>query len=332
MSHGNVVRKVSYSRGLSAPRIALYCRRCRKQATSCIRIPSNSSTAPTLVALAIFKKGNGAPILRPPAGCHRLPIHMDEKTAVSGPHGPMEAAASADVAGTMENSCSCTISATMACLKEIEFDPFNAGNPMGIREETEVNSFFYGIRGSNQRLPNENTLITESDSGRAFEVTPDKKIVSGVQQVPRVPVSAMSWLRPSVKVIRLPPRLPDRMAQATPTTDGGTEHETAGSLVSLKSSERQPRGETVAGLIRPRKTAPFSNWRTSRTAFQTADRYSAALIELSRGTSLRPNSCPSERLRANLIENRNNRKPAGTSIGSSAFSTTGRVERPATSK
>ena len=31
--------------------------------------------------------------------------------------------------------------------------------------------------GVSQRLPNGNTLITESDNGRAFEVTPDSEIV-----------------------------------------------------------------------------------------------------------------------------------------------------------
>jgi len=37
--------------------------------------------------------------------------------------------------------------------------------------------FFTASCGSCQRLPNGNTLITESDPGRAFEVKPDKKIV-----------------------------------------------------------------------------------------------------------------------------------------------------------
>jgi outer membrane protein assembly factor BamB len=37
--------------------------------------------------------------------------------------------------------------------------------------------FFTASRGSNQRLPNGNTLVAESDKGRAFEVTPDGKIV-----------------------------------------------------------------------------------------------------------------------------------------------------------
>jgi hypothetical protein len=38
-------------------------------------------------------------------------------------------------------------------------------------------SFFTVSRGSNQRLPNGNTLIAESDKGRAFEVTPGGEIV-----------------------------------------------------------------------------------------------------------------------------------------------------------
>jgi outer membrane protein assembly factor BamB len=37
--------------------------------------------------------------------------------------------------------------------------------------------FFTGARGANQRLPNGNTLITESNEGRAFEVTPGGDIV-----------------------------------------------------------------------------------------------------------------------------------------------------------
>lgn len=37
--------------------------------------------------------------------------------------------------------------------------------------------FFTMEEGRNQRLPNGNTLITESDNGRIFEVTPDKEIV-----------------------------------------------------------------------------------------------------------------------------------------------------------
>lgn len=42
---------------------------------------------------------------------------------------------------------------------------------------SEKDKFFSDTCGSNFRLPNGNTLITESDNGRAFEVTPDNKIV-----------------------------------------------------------------------------------------------------------------------------------------------------------
>lgn len=38
-------------------------------------------------------------------------------------------------------------------------------------------TFYTQTRGANQRLPNGNTLIAQSDSGRAFEVTPDGTIV-----------------------------------------------------------------------------------------------------------------------------------------------------------
>jgi len=38
-------------------------------------------------------------------------------------------------------------------------------------------SFYSPARGSNQRLPNGNTLIAESDPGRTFEVTPEGEIV-----------------------------------------------------------------------------------------------------------------------------------------------------------
>lgn len=42
----------------------------------------------------------------------------------------------------------------------------------------EPGNFFHTATcGTGQRLPNGNTLITESDAGRAFEVTPDKNIV-----------------------------------------------------------------------------------------------------------------------------------------------------------
>ena len=37
--------------------------------------------------------------------------------------------------------------------------------------------FFSFYRGANQRLANGNTLITDSDSGHVFEITPDGEVV-----------------------------------------------------------------------------------------------------------------------------------------------------------
>ena len=58
----------------------------------------------------------------------------------------------------------------------VEFDPKTRGI---IWEYTgdKKNPFFSAIRSAQQRLPNGNTLITESDNGRIFEVTKDKEIV-----------------------------------------------------------------------------------------------------------------------------------------------------------
>jgi hypothetical protein len=60
--------------------------------------------------------------------------------------------------------------------KVIEFDPFTQsvswtyeGDPTG--------GFFSNEIGSNQRLPNGNTLITDSETGEAFEVTSENVVV-----------------------------------------------------------------------------------------------------------------------------------------------------------
>jgi hypothetical protein len=45
-----------------------------------------------------------------------------------------------------------------------------------VGEYTQEN-FYSERRGANQRLPNGNTLITDSDNGRVFEITGDNKIV-----------------------------------------------------------------------------------------------------------------------------------------------------------
>jgi hypothetical protein len=58
----------------------------------------------------------------------------------------------------------------------IEFDPV-AMDLAWFYAGTELTPFFSATCGSNQRLPNGNTLITETDRGRAFEVTRDGSIV-----------------------------------------------------------------------------------------------------------------------------------------------------------
>ena len=58
----------------------------------------------------------------------------------------------------------------------IEFNPLTQEIFWEYRGDSK-NDFFSNTCGSNQRLPNGNTLITESDNGRAFEVTPEGVIV-----------------------------------------------------------------------------------------------------------------------------------------------------------
>lgn len=58
----------------------------------------------------------------------------------------------------------------------IEFDPFTEQVHWSYTGDRE-NHFESFVRSRQQRLPNGNTLITESDRGRLFEVTSDKEIV-----------------------------------------------------------------------------------------------------------------------------------------------------------
>jgi hypothetical protein len=57
----------------------------------------------------------------------------------------------------------------------IEFDPVT-GERIWAYTGTPANRFFTNTCGSCQRLPNGNTLITESDNGRALEVTRQKEV------------------------------------------------------------------------------------------------------------------------------------------------------------
>jgi hypothetical protein len=60
--------------------------------------------------------------------------------------------------------------------KVVEYDPTNM-EIKWVYAGDKSHPFFTGAGGANQRLPNGNTLITESDNGRAFEVTPGGDIV-----------------------------------------------------------------------------------------------------------------------------------------------------------
>lgn len=58
----------------------------------------------------------------------------------------------------------------------IELDPVTKEIEWEYKADPKESFFTYG-RGSNQRLPNENTLITDTCSGRVFEITKDGRIV-----------------------------------------------------------------------------------------------------------------------------------------------------------
>jgi hypothetical protein len=58
----------------------------------------------------------------------------------------------------------------------IELDP-RSGRIVWSYQAPDPDDFFTPSKGSNQRLPNGNTLIANSDHGQAFEVTPDGEVV-----------------------------------------------------------------------------------------------------------------------------------------------------------
>jgi len=67
---------------------------------------------------------------------------------------------------------------TKTLSRVIEFDPLSQKIIWDFKtSENAENKFFSGLIGECYRLPNNNTLITESTNGHSFEVTPDKKIV-----------------------------------------------------------------------------------------------------------------------------------------------------------
>ncbi len=80
--------------------------------------------------------------------------------------------------------------------KVVEFDPLTQ-EIRWLFGGNEVNGFSSPICGSNQRLPNGNTLITETTSGRAFEVTEDLDVVWTYYTTPHEPGTTTSSSRRS---------------------------------------------------------------------------------------------------------------------------------------
>ena len=69
-------------------------------------------------------------------------------------------------------------------------------------------SFYTASKGSSQRLPNGNTLIADSDNGRAFEVTREGEIVWDFYCPHEIEAGERAAI---VRAIRLDPELLDRL-------------------------------------------------------------------------------------------------------------------------
>lgn len=90
--------------------------------------------------------------------------------------------------------------------KVIEFEPFTQ-EIVWSYEGNEANGFVSEVLGSNQRLPNGNTLITESTAGRAFEVTAAGEIVWEFVN-PERPLESRDKIAVVPEMIRLPREFP----------------------------------------------------------------------------------------------------------------------------
>jgi hypothetical protein len=88
----------------------------------------------------------------------------------------------------------------------IEFDPVEMSLVWYYKGD-ELHPFYSETCGSNQRLPNGNTLITETDRGRAFEVTPEGEIVWEFVN-PAQTGKNRELIASLFEVVRLPPDFP----------------------------------------------------------------------------------------------------------------------------
>jgi hypothetical protein len=88
----------------------------------------------------------------------------------------------------------------------IEMDPLTNEVEWDYRG-SEDRPFFTESCGTAERLPNGNTLITESDNGRAFEVTSDKEIVWEFYNPHRAGADG-EYIATLFEVVRLPRDFP----------------------------------------------------------------------------------------------------------------------------
>ena len=101
--------------------------------------------------------------------------------------------------------------------KVIEFDPLTQ-EVVWSYGTTPSEDFFSKTCGTCERLPNGNTLITESDNGRAFEVTPDNEIVWEFINTHRAG-SKQELIATLNELIRIPPSFPLDWVQAPTARD-----------------------------------------------------------------------------------------------------------------
>ncbi len=88
----------------------------------------------------------------------------------------------------------------------LEYDPATMELVWEYRGNAEE-PFYSEWCGTAQRLPNGNTLITESDYGRAFEVTPDGEIVWEFFNPHRAGEEGQ-YIASLLELVRLPPDTP----------------------------------------------------------------------------------------------------------------------------
>jgi hypothetical protein len=103
----------------------------------------------------------------------------------------------------------------------IELDP-RSGEWVWVYEGSESEPFYSRLLGAVQRLPNGNTLITESDNGRAFEVTSSGEIVWEFYNPHTVVAESAQdegsgeYIATLSQVLRLPPDFPLAWLPADP--------------------------------------------------------------------------------------------------------------------